>query len=112
MTATQQTFPFTPASRHVQAPRARRSDPDTSHAAARAAQTLGSRHAHDIVEVMARAAAPLAAEQIADRVGLTSVQVNRRLRELVDLEVIEPTEHRHRNRSGRHAVQFRIKGGR
>lgn len=90
---------------------ARTTDPATSKAAAASAGPLRSDHAHAIVGVLERSNFPLAAEQIARKLGLTSVQVSRRLHELVDSGFIEPTALLHVNRSGRTAVKFQLKGG-
>ena len=68
--------------------RARREDPDTSKEAARAAHGLASEHRRQILEALA-GGAELTAGEIAQRCGLTSLQVSRRMAELrEDVEVI------------------------
>jgi len=70
-------------------PRARPSDPPTSHAAAkRAAKTAGG-HRDAIVEALA--AGPAGQTEIARRAGLTVAQVSKRLKELRDGGRIERT---------------------
>ena len=61
-------------------PRARRSDPITSHAAADGASRFAASHAGRILEALQ--AGPASAKQIAAATGLTLVQVDRRLPEL------------------------------
>jgi predicted ArsR family transcriptional regulator len=89
---------------------ARTTDPATSKAAAASAEHLRNAHARAIVGVLERSNFPLAAEQIARKLGLSSVQVSRRLHELVDSGFIEPTALLHTNRSGKSAVKYRLKG--
>lgn len=89
-------------------PRARTADPSTSHeAAARAEKFLGAHHKSILAE-MGRVGVPLAAEQIGDAIGITHVQVNRRLSELRDLNKVERTEEKHKNRSGSKAYKYRL----
>ena len=85
---------------------ARRKDPETSHQAANAAKGLRAAHSERILELL-RSGHVLAAEQLADGLALSPVQVNRRLAELEDSGLIERTDQRHRNRSGRMAVRWR-----
>lgn len=61
--------------------RARATDPSTSKAAARAAHGLAAEHRSTILRVM-RAGGDWTASEIAERCGLTPVQVCRRLAEL------------------------------
>ena len=92
-------------------PRSRRNDPDTSHAAGDEAASFINAHHRVILDALRGSAEPLAAEQIADAGGLKShIAVNRRLSELVDRNLIRPTEERHVNRSGRKAVKYRLVG--
>lgn len=86
---------------------ARRKDPETSHLAANAAESVRNEHSRRILAAM-RGRPPLAAEQIADLVELSAVQVNRRLAELEAAGLIERTTARHRNRSGRMAAKWRV----
>lgn len=85
---------------------ARRTDPDTSKAAAESVQTAASRHEAAILAELAVSSVPLAAEQLADRLGLDHVQVNRRLPDLEHAGVARKTDERHQNRSGRWAVKW------
>lgn len=78
MTLAQRTFA------EVEIRRARRGDPDTSHAAAAASHGLAAEHRLLIVQSLRDAGRDLAAHEIAGLCGLSSVQVSRRLRELVD----------------------------
>lgn len=90
---------------------ARREDPTTSQEAAHAAAGVRSEHARAILAALRTAGRPLAAEEIADRTGLSSVQVCRRFRELEDAGEVTPTDELHRNRSGRSARRFALSGG-
>jgi predicted ArsR family transcriptional regulator len=86
---------------------ARRHDPATSKEAAQRAHDLAARHHAAIMGALNASAAPLAAEQIGDKIGIDHVAVNRRLTELERAEMIERTHERHKNRSGRSAVKYR-----
>lgn len=86
---------------------ARRSDPGTSHEAARRSRGLAARQ-HALILACMSDGVWRAAEQIGDAIGLDHVSVNRRLPELVAQAKLEPTEERHRNRSGRLAVRYRV----
>ena len=97
---TQSLLPFTM--------RVRRTDPDTSRAAAQQSESLAKRHARIILEVMRQAGRPLAAEQIANRTDLDSVQVTRRFAEMEREELIRRTEMRHVNRRGRPTVKWEV----
>jgi len=66
---------------------ARRSDPATSHTAARMAEPVRSLHARLILCALATGES-LTADAIADRAGITSVQVSRRVRELLDARLL------------------------
>jgi len=80
-------------------PKARKSDPETSKAAASEAAELASRH-RDIIVQSLRAARG-SKDQIAARVHLTGVQVGRRLKELRDLGLAWPTSETVLSASGR-----------
>lgn len=70
--------------------RARRDDPDTSKAAAaRVPHFQDAHHAKILGSIMAQG--PGTIYEIGDRVGLDHVQVARRMAELEELEVAEPT---------------------
>lgn len=71
----------------IAAPRARRSDPATSHAAARNAERFADTHKGRILEALKEG--PRTAAGIAAMTGLTVVQVDRRLCELERAERIE-----------------------
>lgn len=89
----------------------RRTDPDTSRAAAEdAVESITARHRAMIMATLRRAGiGALAAEQIADLAGFEShVAVNRRLPELVRAGVIERTSEKHINRSGSSAYRYKI----
>lgn len=90
-------------------PRSRISDPQTSHDAAKHAEKFLNSHHEAILAAMRASQRPMAAEEIADACGwATHVQANRRMSELCDRGLIEPTEERHVNRSGRKAVRYRL----
>lgn len=87
---------------------ARHTDPHTSHAAARAAGALRADHHRAIVAVLAKSDQPLTAEAIADRTAaLDSIQVSRRIHELVDAGVVT-IDGDARTTSGRMARCYRI----
>ena len=91
-------------------PLARRSDPVTSHEAARKAIRLAETDEADIVRTLRRERIPLAAEQISDILGWDDhVRVNRRLSAIVEQGLIVLTDERHMNRSGRSAFKYRAR---
>lgn len=63
---------------------ARHTDPATSHAAAASAEGLVADHQHRILWCLASARSPLTSEEIAARIGLSMVQVARRMAQLRD----------------------------
>lgn len=73
-------------------PRARSSDPSTSHAAAARALKFASSHRGRILTAF-RGWANLTANDIAEKSGLTVVQVDRRLVEMQREGLIETTGH-------------------
>ena len=91
---------------------ARRTDPATSHAAADQIEGAREKHAQLILDTLAGSLFPLAAEQIADRAGdaMDTVQVCKRLNELVWAGKIVVAGNPHINRSGRRARKFRLAG--
>jgi DNA-binding HxlR family transcriptional regulator len=71
------------------APKARASDPATSHAAAKRAASIAGGHREAIVEALA--GGPAGQTEIARRAGLTVAAVSKRLKELRDAGRIERT---------------------
>jgi hypothetical protein len=61
-------------------PRARRSDPETSHAAAARSRAFSESHAGRIHVALTQG--PATAHELSERIGLTVVQIDRRLPEL------------------------------
>jgi predicted ArsR family transcriptional regulator len=90
-----------------QRPNYRRADPITSKEAGRFADKFRSEHHAAILQALSDGT-PLAAEQIADRTSLDTVQTCKRFAELVRAGKIERTPEQHRNRSGRRAFRYRI----
>lgn len=81
--------------------RARRRDPETSKAAAAAAHELANEHRLLILHALRAAGCELTATEIGARLGLTSVQVCRRLGELQDDGLAVPTANRRPTEAGR-----------
>ncbi len=69
-------------------PRARRTDPDTSHRAARSMVTEAATQRTAIWNAL-RTHGPAGLRTIASHTGLTDVQVGRRMKELVDHQLAE-----------------------
>ena len=103
-------------------PNFRKSDPETSRAAAERALIAGDEA--DIYACLRLSGVPLAAEEISDRLGWQDhgghVRVNRRLSRMCDCvtdeygallrtALIERTEEKHVNRSGRAAFKYKIR---
>lgn len=84
---------------------ARRSDPPTSHAAAAQAVSLRGEHQRLILEALA--IGPAGASGIAERCGLVSHQVNKRLTELARTGRIVETGRTVRSASGRGEREWR-----
>jgi predicted ArsR family transcriptional regulator len=91
------------------APYSRTTDPVTSKLAAFEAASLKSRHERAILGVLHSSARPLAAEEIGDRIRMSSVQVCRRLAGLERAELVARTEDLHVNRTGRKAAKWRAR---
>lgn len=91
------------------APRARRSDPASSRQAADSMRDSAAEHRSQILAALHDTDAPLSAEQIAARVALTHVQVNRRMAELRRMGLVEITGALARTATGRHAQTYRAK---
>lgn len=81
-------------------PRARRTDPSTSHAAAAAAATMAGQHCAAILEALNKFG-PMGKDQIASRCRLDGVQVCRRLTELQAANLARPTGRKVKSDSGR-----------
>lgn len=87
-------------------PRARASDPATSHAAAKRAASTAGGHREAIVEALARG--PAGQSEIAKRTGLTVAAVSKRLKELRDACRIERCGECRSASGGREAMYRRI----
>lgn len=99
----------------------RASDPDTSRSAGEGANRFRGADQEQIFQALQRAGRPLAAEEISDRLRWDNhVRVNRRLAELaapvidefgalVRPALIERTEQKHTNRSGRQAYRYQVR---
>lgn len=70
----------------LEPPKARRSDPSTSHAAAKAAKRFQASHAGRILEALR--VHPMTAQEISDHTGLSVVQICRRLPEIAEARVV------------------------
>lgn len=81
-------LPFGDPMATMRVPRARRSDPETSHAAARRARIVQHAHAAAILRVLEVAPLPLNAYAIAEQAGITQVQVARRMHELIGAQLV------------------------
>lgn len=77
----------------------RRSDPETSKAAGRAAKEFLGHHERLIIEALA--AGPGTKDELASRCGLTEQQVARRMHGLKQAGLVEPTGETRPSRSGR-----------
>ena len=115
MTAAPDLFSYEP-----KAPNYRPSDPITSRDAGRSAHRFTAEHHQIILSVLRRAGRPLAPEQISDALGfgfqrgtysmvLDTVQVCKRVAELIDGGEVVRTAEQHTNRSGRKAFRIRLK---
>lgn len=89
-------------------PRARRTDPETSHSAAAQAKQLAAAHQSMILEAMRDADSAIGAEQIAERIGLQAYQVRKRLPELQDQHRIELAPGERKTSSGRAERLWRL----
>ena len=87
--------------------RARRHDPATSKAAARQSHSLAAEHRRVILGVM-RTGSDWTAHEIAERCGLTAVQVCRRFAEMRDDGDIRETVNTRPTPSGRHAQAYEV----
>ena len=85
---------------------ARRSDPETSVHAAESMREASAHQCASIFSLITSSPDPLAGEQIADRLGMTTHAVGKRLPDLERDGLIVKTSKRHQNRSGRWAVKW------
>lgn len=85
---------------------ARAGDPGTSHRAAAMAGELARGHCERILAVL-RGSAGMTADVIAERVGLSAHQVNKRLPDLKQAGLAEPTGEIGKSRSNRPARLWR-----
>lgn len=88
-------------------PRARRTDPATSHAAAKSAKSLQHNHHGNILLVL-YGCGPLGVDGIAVRCGLTGHQVGKRMIELERLGLVAQTGKTVPSTSGRSQREWRI----
>ena len=88
--------------------RARNSDPITSYEAADAAKDLASKHFSMIVDCLQTHGA-LGKDGVAQRSGLDSNQVARRLNELSKMDLIELTGQTVKSKSGRNEREWKVK---
>ena len=87
----------------------RNNDPSTS---VRAAESMQNPAAHQCAAILAEivtADRPLAVEQIADRLGMDSHRVGKRMSDLERKGLIERTKLIHRNRSGQPAFKWGVR---
>jgi predicted ArsR family transcriptional regulator len=89
---------------------ARQTDVDTSHDAAESMVSAAGRHHSLIMEVL-RAGGLWSAQEIANVSEINYIAVNRRLPELTRAGLIERTDEKHKNRSGRMAYKYRLVDG-
>lgn len=99
MTAAQAELDFIQA--HV-----RNGDPVTSIRAAESVREVAAKQAAAILAELAVDGEILAVEEIADRLGMTTHAVGKRMSDLEHGGVIRKTKDTHRNRSGRIAIKW------
>lgn len=86
----------------------RRTDPRTSHAAARQAAPVRNADAAAILDALGSWARPMSSEQIAEHINRPSVAVARRMAELRDAGLIVAVDDAYRTVSGRKATRWAI----
>lgn len=84
----------------------RTGDPSTSIRAAESMQGSASSQCAAILSILATSDEPMAAEQIADRLGMITHEIGKRLPDLGASGLITKTGEIHRNRSGRLAFKW------
>lgn len=90
-------------------PRARSSDPWTSHAAAAQVPSFAERQHAQIMAVLEQHADGLTASEIAARVGvLDRVQVGRRMSELRDQHRVTESGETRKNQNNRHELVWKV----
>jgi predicted ArsR family transcriptional regulator len=87
-------------------PRARRTDPITSHEAAASAKDLQAKH-HRLIVACLKEHGPLGKDGIAARTSITGVAVCRRLSELEHGGLIAPTGRTVKSTAGRNEREWR-----
>lgn len=93
--------PHCPDTMDMFSPRARSTDPDTSHAAAvSVADSAGGQRARCLAEL---ARGPLTADEIDGRVGWRITSAGRRLSELLEIGLVRRLDSKRKTRSGRMA---------
>ena len=85
----------------------RRTDPDTSADAAKAAYAIIGRHEQMIMDALHDFPHGLTSEEIGDVTNLGQVPVARRLRAMAERKLVIATAERRANRSGRAAIVWR-----
>ena len=88
-------------------PRARHTDPATSHAAAESMQGTAKLH-RELIYGALHDYGDLTAEEAADRCGLHKVQANRRMKEMFRMGLVAPTGETRRTEAGRQARVWRV----
>lgn len=89
--------------------KARASDPETSHAAARQSRGLAGEHHRRILRALQHVLEDGTAEDLARVTGMETHQVNRRTGELLSAGLIELTGEARKNSAGRMMRVFRRK---
>ena len=80
-------------------PAARKLDPQTSHDAAKSMETAATLHCAQVLNCL-RAIRSAGAEEIGELIGMDAYAVRKRLPELQDRGLAEPTDERRTTRSG------------
>jgi predicted ArsR family transcriptional regulator len=88
-------------------PAARKLDPQTSHDAAKSMETAATLHCAQVLNCL-RAIRSAGAEEIGELIGMDAYAVRKRLPELQDAGLAEPTDERRTTRSGRSERIWRI----
>lgn len=87
-------------------PRARPSDPSTSHAAAASMQSIARAQQQDLARALASAPDGLTCDEADERLGWRATSAGRRMGELVRLGSAVATDRTRRTRSGRMAAVY------